>query len=610
MKVELQRPRWNFRQSDQGLSVWRKLDISLRQRAVVRFVREGVEPLPSFRQLSRAGYPLRPQLETLKQELIADQEIGPELKAILLKVIDDVLCDSKKTWNTSLRTLRWEPTNHPAAIRLTVLLLSHPNTQLHTYALGYLGKALGRLYKLGRTTECRELLDKVLFPYIEERIIPTGAFYLNFEAIKVLMGDIDANSHFLKEKRQAPSYLFMAETMAKIVEIASRSPWVFLKRKAVDGLMTMFNRAGSDQEKALVMRQLESLVDPAMKEQRQILREAAAANQQTAPIYQADPQLMAELSREARMTVVEAGAALPGTAGSYRMLQAAGATMTGVSQGGLAISPTGEVVMVKTVGKRPLSPVINVGVVVEYLAYELGRVMGVPIPLVRVEPSSNRLASRLVGLGWQPGLLSLSNEAALAWIEAFKKSEIINLRDIPADRSELSAFTSRYRAGTTFEEADPAGFSSQAQRLFSNHQVLDTTRLINWLLGNDDATIAGYADFLAVKANDSRYQLFPIDFGASFRCLDPERDLQDPFQRPLNFWQQIGTFSSNLRLALSNPFFAANVRGALTNFAQLDPELLKAMVAQFSDYLQPEQVATIQHILMEGQMIVRENLPC
>ncbi len=583
---------------------------------------------------SRRGNDWETRLTMLKGEILTHQleidrggihYIGLEhlfttLSGLLLNIIDGIEKEDKSVWSTSLRILRWTPTNNQYALELAIILLAHENPFVRTYALGFLGKACGRLYKEGKIKACQEIVQNTVLPYLETLLTQILAPYQLLEIVKVLLGDWDANQVPNKMQQigisnSKPSYVYFQETFEKIAEIGEKSKILFIKEKAIEALILLRETAPTSADRNSVNQVLMNLKDNYCRRYKEILENDPCFKNllsrrlpelSTTPSDFINPSTLDSIFIKISYNKIENGA-------TFRTLEISrGTSTTGISEGGYVISWEGQPGWVKFADLRANCPDEKNAIASEFFAFYLGSLINIPVPKVQIDKEKNLVVSFLAGTSPDYSLARLPAQGAKDKIKRIAEEKIFNLKDLKTLKEkapELLEFIQEYPAGNTLEEENPYEFFFRAQQLFTNPEVLDSTRFLNWILGNDDATIMGYSDFLAYKNDNGKYTLYPIDFGASFRGLDPKRNPKDPFSRPPSYYTHIERFKLRLDFALNNSAFMKNISEALRKFAEIDEKVLVGMVAQFEGYLDPEQIRVMQYIFLEEQRYVKEKLP-
>lgn len=542
---------------------------------------------------------------------------GGPVENLLLDVIREakrglVTTKGGDAWKGVVRQLRWEPTNEPLAISLVSKLLFWRG-EASSYYLGFIGKCTGRLFADGETEKARKLVKQVALPYYQIIQEEGSESYLELEILKVLLGDFDAHRHWVPEKQRKPSYVYLEESLEGILSIGSRSLHLYIKRKAVDALYTLLNLASREEDRKLTQKYLRGLAassDQILQDQVAILDGGNVQPPQswTAPCSEVESQTSYTPPLPTFITISdEDNFGDKGILNTHYREQHLG--LSSLEDG---ISREGKLVKIKGVDKRPLVPNPNIGTVAERLAYELGHYLGIAVPPVQIEeqtaqkprPISHTAGVSPVKLSYLP----LRNEAQEIIKREIDRVETVNLRG--SCPGKLGQIKKRYPAGTTLglPAKEAYRFFEQAQQLFSNAYLLDQIRFLNWIIFNEDAHVAGYADLLAVrkKGPDECYTLYAVDFGASLRCLTPA---SDTFNGPQSPEVHINSFKSSLNFALKHPVFMEHIYPSLEKFARLPDAILGGMVEQFRrNYLNDSQADAIKRILFEERDYARELL--
>lgn len=544
--------------------------------------------------------------------------------------------DNELRWQL-VKIVRWTPTNEPEVVEAMKALLDSPRAFDRLYALGYLGKAAGRLYQSDRKKgeKILELVSSKL-----DEIITNGSVSEQMEIVKFFLGDWDARQEhhrkFLFRSNLAVEMLF---NLAINIEGQNCRIAPEVRRHAIKALQIFSSvsprarrslKTIASEAPLLLMRE-EAIIafgkEPPLSPLTLDIspgeeREAHAGTLEHSLNYGGIPEPYAD-GKDWQSTGLEMGGAsrasvviTDGKYGAKKALPPATLkypnprVVPGVER---LVSSLGWVLGLSTVSKIQISESTSGG---EYVSFFVG-----PPPTESEYALVNSIGRSLEDLRELKGRIDEYNhplnldEFSLN-LELFYRSRIVgDLTDL--DSEELSdlkikRIIAENPSGTTFsfsvETAESRNEKAEqwfhrCHHIFTNPESLDEIRFLDWITGNEDRL--GYHNILVGHPPDNPqvHTLHYIDFAAAFRFLQRRgRDWREHHQR----------FRSNLHVALAEApqIFRQNIMPVAVRFALLPRTSLVRLVGEIKEpqLAKPEKEGLLDLLIKEQEAVRDEFL--
>ena len=548
------------------------------------------------------------EVDTKDYKLVYDE------KQKILMEMDDI------RWRI-IKILRWTPTNDQKAIILMKAFLGSPNLTDRMYAMGYLGRAAGRLFKFhpGQSMRIiRYILDR------KSEIVRDNPPILILEMVKAVMGDLDARQIYQRK------YLFESDLCVQGLASIAQDETIEseIRREAILGL-SIFARIGRNSKAKEILSSL--------RRSKSILCREEALLALGKPLPSMLPRIIIsphDLKQEHTKTQ-EQLLFYRGRLHHYTRLadwEPIGLTLgRGLNLYEVAIHDKKWLGIRKFAPVAPKFPHRRLIPAIERIVSSLGWILGLPrvskVQLIEDEeardsyftyavgqhfPLSSSMHDQVSGMKQAEKLLAKHTtvERGLSEIMRNLLLETYGERDMDTEEIErdplIKEVLQSNRIGSTIaflgrqKEVQAELWFRKCQNIFSNPEFLDQIKFFNWIIGNTDQY--GYRNILATeKRKTEKVQLYLIDFTACFGFLQ-RADLDWRYH-----WRR---FTSNLHMCAKDApeIFIKNIKPVVINFYTLPDNVINEILEEihFGELTREEKDALRLLLLAEKEALAKQ----
>ena len=514
------------------------------------------------------------------------------------------------------KAIRWIPNNDPKTIAIMKAFTDSPNGGERLYAIGYLGKAAGRLYP-SDSRQMEEIIRFLLEREIE--ILRNWPPFMFLEIIKALLGNWDARQPFMR--RYLFDYDVSIQALNRIAENIQVDPAV--RREAIRG-MKIFAEfdPGGKAEKTLIA--LTRSAHPfARREARLALN--GELSKPANRIFMAFEQLPVD---------VEQQLSFRGRLDPYSRMEEWDFVGFSLGRGTLpfevAIRDKKWLAIMKRAPSSSKLPFRIKIPAVERITSSLGWVLGMRslsrVQLIENEERQDSYFAYAVGqrAPLEPEIYDLIFEVKRAQEQLSRSRQkqgyhlerairhflegIYDERDMDSEEMETNPHFGEVlvanRVGSTLgflgREKEADAWFEKAAGVFSNPEFLDQSQLFDAIVGNEDQY--GYRNMLVAERRKSeRGRIFLIDFAACFGFLQRgDLDWTDHLKKFYLYMQMIAEDAPRI--------FINNIKPLIGSFLELSPPAIEGIVEEIDkgELTSKEKMSLRLLLMAEKEVLARE----
>lgn len=521
-----------------------------------------------------------------------------------------------------IKVLRWTPTSDKESIALMKTFLGSPNWAERMYALGFLGKAAGRLYQ----SDCRRSTE--IITYILDRrmeIIRDNPSVLVLEMVKALMGDWD-----VRQPHQRKYLYDCALCVQGLKSIAvDKNVEIEIRRQAVLGLR-LFSEVGGGGKARRAIKSLSKSEDILCQEAALQALGQPMPPQGHAVIVCSPQELYQQLLSTIRQLLFYRGRLDPYT--QLKDWEFIGMTLgRGTSLYEVAILDKRWFGIRKFAPTSPKLPSRRVIPAIERITSSLAWVLGMPtvskIQLVEDEgdrdsyfsyaigqrfPLPNSVYEQIVKIRQAEAKL-FKVDGSMDLSEAMRNLllQMYGERDMYSENMErdpkYGEVIRENRIGSTIAYLHGKGKEAMAWHkkccsAFMNPAFFDQVKFFNWIVDNRDQY--GYRNLLVTgRRRNEKGELYLIDFASCFGFLQ---------RGDLDWRGHLERFYSNLQICTREApeIFINNIKPVLINFLSLSESTIREIIGEirYGELSSEEKDAILYLLLAEKEVLAEEFL--